>query len=52
MEDFKDTALEVGMLGAFLSGLTVLGGGVLILGLFAEIWMIFNNIKSFLGFGE
>lgn len=52
MEDFKDTLVDVGLLGAFLSGLTLLGGGIVILGVFTEIVLMFRNIKSFLGFGE
>ena len=52
MEKIEDTLMNIGLMGAFLSGLSLLGSGVVFLGIFAEIAMIFNGIKSFFGFGE
>ena len=52
MEEIKDTVLQVGFLGAFLSGLSLLGGGIFAVGIFAEIVLMFRSIISFFGFGE
>ena len=49
MEDIKDKIIEVGFAGAFLSGLSLLGGGMLILGVVVAITEAFNNIKEFFG---
>lgn len=50
MEDFKDTIIEVGFAGAFLSGLSVLGVGVLFAGILAAIGEAIINIKEFFSF--
>ena len=52
MEDFKDWIIEVGFAGAFITGLSVLGTGVLALGIVVAIGEAINNIKEFFGFGE
>lgn len=52
MEEVKDTVLQVGFLGAFLSGLSLLGSGILAIGVFAEFVLMFRSIMSFFGLGE
>lgn len=52
MEEVKDTIIGVGGLGLFLSGLTVMGGGIAIIGIFSQIVLMFRDMFSFLGFGK
>ena len=49
MENIKDTIIEVGFAGAFLSGLSLLGSGVIFLSIIVAIAEAFNNIKEFFG---
>ena len=52
MENVKDTVIEVGLFGACVAAMSLLATEMLVIGVFAEIVVMFRNIMSFFGFGE